>query len=269
MSQGTVIFEQDGDIGIITVDRPSRRNALSQDLWRAFVNRTSDARAAGVRVLILTGAGGHFSAGADLNPDNPLTHRIAPAVIHGDRGAGAEVIRELKAVMEAVSTFPAPTIAAVEGSCIGGGLELALACDLRVASREARIGLPEVRVGFIPDLGGTVRLTRLVGTGRAALLTLSGRLLSGAEAASYGLVEVSTDPGQALPAALDLARDILLGSPTAVRAALGVIRQTQDLPLPAALEAETEAGIDAMVSGDLLPGVQAFLTRSRPPWAPR
>jgi len=266
MSDGTVLLEREGGITVITLARPKRRNAISAGFWNALRDRVVEAADDPPRALIITGAEGHFSAGLDIKPDNPLLARVLPVVQGKDADGARALVRELKAVNDLVAGFPAPTIAAIEGACVGIGMELALACDLRVASREATFALPEVRLGLVPDLGGTVRLTRLVGPGRSALLTLAGRYWSGQQAFEAGCVEEICGPGEAMAKARALAADIHAGAPTANTGVLQVIRATADLDLADALTLETEAGANALLSGEPLEGLMARQTRKAPSW---
>ncbi len=266
MADGQVLLERDGGVAVITLDRPKRRNAISAGFWEALKARVIEAADDPPRVLIITGAAGHFSAGLDIKPDNPLLHRVLPVVQSKDANAARGLVRELKHVNDLVAGFPAPTIAAIEGACVGIGMELALACDLRVASREATFALPEVRLGLVPDLGGTVRLTRLVGPGRSALLTLAGRRWTGLEAHAAGAVELLCEPGEAMDHAQALADDIRAGGPTANTGVLQVIRATADLDLADALVLETEAGANALLSGEPMEGLMARQMGKPPRW---
>ncbi len=254
------------NIARITLSKPARRNALDEAMWSAFAERVAAAATASPRVLIVTGAGGHFAAGMDLGPDNPLHARIGPAIANRDVAAAANVIAWLKAILSGLAEFPAPTIAAIEGACAGSGFELALHCDMRVAARNAFLSLPEVRIGMVPDVGGTTRLTRLVGPGCAARLIATGERITGDEAFALGIVERVVEPGRALAEAEDMARLIAKGGPTAVREALGVIRRVPDLSLADAYAAETAAGAAALTSGEPLEGVQAFFEKRDPRW---
>jgi enoyl-CoA hydratase/carnithine racemase len=173
--EGRVHLEAQDGVGVLRLDRPARRNALGAQMWAMVAVRVDEAARMGLRALILTGAGPHFCAGMDLKPDNPLLARAAQAVGDGDPVAARALIEELKGVGARLRRFPAPTIAAIEGVCLGGGLELALHCDVRVAAETAQLGMPEVRLGMVPDVGGTALLSRLVGPGRAIALICSGR----------------------------------------------------------------------------------------------
>ena len=266
MSNGEVLLERAGGVATVTLSRPQRRNAVNAGFWDLLGQRLVEAADDPPRALILTGCDGHFSAGLDIKPDNPLLARVLPIVQKKDAAAARALVQELRSVCDLLAGFPAPTIAAIEGSCIGIGLELALACDLRVAAHDAVFALPELRLGLAPDLGGTVRLERLVGPGKAALLALACQRWNGTRAHRAGLVEIMCDPGQALAQAALLATEIRAGAPTAARGVLHVIRASHDLDLDDALTLETEAGANALLSGEPLEGLMARQAGKSPRW---
>lgn len=259
----------DGRVAILTIDRPQRRNALHGPLWSALRDSLRGLAEESPRVVILQGAAGHFCAGMDLRPDNPLLGRVAEAVRRGDEAAVRAIIVDLKQTMAAVRRIQAPVIAAIEGACVGGGLELALACDLRVAAEDAILSLPEVRYGMVADVGGVSRLTRLVGRARATDLALTGRRLDAQTALAWGLVDRAVPPGQAFPTARALATEIQRGSPAAVRGTLLVIRTAAELDETDLLLRETEAGATAVCSGEVMEGVASFASGQAPSWAER
>ncbi len=194
-------------IAFLELNRPEVRNAINKDVCDA-VSRALDAWSAQdeVRVLIISGAGGRaFAAGADIGELKERTH-------------GQAFLAWTQRMLQQVEDFPRPTIAAIDGYALGGGLELALACDLRVASKTAKIGMPEVTLGIYPSAGGTWRLPRLVGLGRAKELIYTGRVVEAAEAAGWGMFEslVETD---ARAEALRLAKLIAANAPLAVQVA--------------------------------------------------
>jgi len=252
-------------IAVLTLHRPERRNALTMDDWLALgdaATRVGDARA-----LVVTGSGGHFSAGMDLSLHNPLIQRIGPAIVEGKEEPARKLIEELKSCVQALADLEIPTFAAIEGACVGGGLEIALACDVRIAARDARIALTEVRAGMIPDIGGCVRLTRLVGPGRASDLAVTARTVDGAEAYALGIVERLVEPGEALAVATAAAQATAANGPTAVRLALRTIRLAPDLGLAEALSVETRGGVLALISGEPQEGIAAFLEKRPPRWS--
>ncbi len=262
MSSEHLSVEHDGPVAVVTLRREARRNALHGPLWTALGEAARALAAAPPRAVILTGAGGHFSAGMDLKPDNPLFERLLPALTGPDPGALRALILELKAAVGAFAELPCPVVAAVEGACTGGGLELALAADLRVASREAFFALPETRVGMMPDVGGTVRLARLVGRARATELILGNGRLDAGTALAWGLVNRLSAPGEALTAAKALAAELSSAAPTATREVLALLRA----PAPTFGD-ETEAGVRVLASGEAVEGVTAFLERRPPAWS--
>ena len=252
------------DIATLTIDRPERRNALSIDLWHAL--RDAARACTQARAVIVTGASGHFCSGMDLSPDNPVVGRIAPSILEGEEYPAFQLLKELKDCVAALTEIPCPTFAAIEGACIGGGLEVALACDVRIAAKNATIGLTEVRTGMIPDLGGCVRLTRLVGPGRAADLITTGRKVNGEEAFRLGFVERLAEPGEAFNQARAAALEVAKNAPTAVQLALNVVRMAPDLGVAEALSLETRAGVMALISGEAREGISAFLEKRSPDW---
>ena len=266
MTDPRIRLDIDDDVAILTLDRPERRNALCREMWVAIGEQVDEAAKANVRALILTGSGDHFSAGMDLKPDNAYIPMLMPAVTEGRRDVVESIIHELKTSLNKLENFPAPTIAAIEGACLGGGYELSLRCDIRIAGDTARLGLPKVRMGMVPDVGGTRLLTRLVGTGRAAMVICSGAAFEVAEAARLGMVERVVPAGQSMQAARQLASEIALGGPTSVNAAIHAIRS---IPGKTELEAcaiETAAGVQAVTSGEPVEGLQSFAERRPPQW---
>jgi enoyl-CoA hydratase/carnithine racemase len=246
-----------GEIRILTIDGEARMNVLS----RALVAELGDQarRAAGeecVRAVVLTGAGSRaFCAGANLKER---------------RGWTEDDVRrwlvELHAGLREIERCPKPWIAAVNGLALGGGCELALACDLRVLDPAAQMGLPEVRIGVIPGGGGTVRLSRIIGLGRARDLILTGRRVEASEALEIGLANRLGAAGQAVDAAIALAHEIAANAPISVGAAKASIEEAWDLPLDAALERERAHYEKTLRSEDRLEGLSAFAEKRPPKW---
>lgn len=235
----------------MTIDRPHRRNAVdaatARQLYEAFVAFDGDPRA---DIAILTGAGGTFCAGADLisiagGRPNEVT---APARMAGTLGPMGPTRLELGK----------PVIAAVEGFAVAGGLELAIWCDLRVASSDAVFGVFSRRFGVPLIDGGTVRLPRLIGHGRALEMILTGRPVEAAEAVEMGLATQLAEPGRALAAALELAEQLTGFPQRCLRADLASARLQWDLPLDAALYRETAGGRAVLDSGESRAGASSF-----------
>jgi enoyl-CoA hydratase/carnithine racemase len=259
------VHRQSADgVTVLTLSRPERRNALDRGMWHAL--REAAEASADARVVILTGEGPAFCAGLDLSPDNTILADAASAMHSGDETRAQALVRELKSCVQALADLPCPTLAAIEGACFGAGVELALACDIRIASEQAVFSLPEVRLGLVPDLGGCARLARLVGPGRAADLICTGRRVDAGEAHRLGLLERVVPAGAALSTARAAAGDILAGAPMAMRLALNVIRVAPDLGLDEALSVETRAGVLAVLSGEVAEGMAAAAARRAPRW---
>jgi len=197
----------DGGIGHLELNRPEVRNAINRELCEVL-GRVLDEWAArdDVRAVVLSGAGGRaFAAGADIAELKERTHKES-------------FLAWTQRLLQKVEDFPRPVIAAIDGYALGGGLELALACDLRVASKTAKVGLPEVTLGIFPSAGGSWRLPRIVGLGRAKELIFTGRIVDAAEAAQWGLFE-SLVESDALAEARRIAGLIAANSPLAVQVA--------------------------------------------------
>lgn len=261
----------DDGVAVLTIHRHGRRNALHWPLWLALGERLDQvlprcAPHGDVRALVLTGSGGHFCSGMDLKPDNPLVQRILPAIFDADHDAARGVILELKAITRKLLDLPVPTFCAIEGVAAGGGYEVALHCDVLIAAEDASVGLPEVRWGMVPDVGGTTLLARRVGRGRATLAVTTGRMFPAVQALTLGMVDLLCPPGQALDHARAAARDVGRGGPQAVSGALSALRRGLDLPLQDAFALETEAGVAALISGEPREGTMAFAEKRDPDW---
>jgi enoyl-CoA hydratase/carnithine racemase len=199
-----VEVRREGDVAVVTLNRPEKLNALSTDVERALADAFDGDEVEAARAIVIEGAGRAFSAGADITEMGGQT----PAAI-------MRYYRETGAMYEAVASSPRPTIAAIHGYCLGGGFELSLACDLRIATRDATFGLPEIELGILPSSGGTLRLVRAVGPARATELILSRRRLSAEEAYRIGVVSEVVDR-DATARAVELAADIASLPPLAV-----------------------------------------------------
>ena len=207
-----------------------------------------------VRAVVVSGRGERaFCAGSHIGEFIELRGRVAEK----------KLLLE-KLVYRQLATLPMPTIAAIEGNALGGGLELALCCDLRVASVAARLGMPEVRLAVIPGSGGTQRLPRVVGPARAKELILTGRILEAGEAAAIGLVNRVVPAGEALAAAMETAAEIAQRGPLAVREAKRLIDMAGDLDLDAGLAAELDASERIFDTEDMVEGARAFFEKRDP-----
>lgn len=253
-----------GKVGVVTLRREAKKNALNQAMW-AGLRSAADALAASLpRAVVITGTGRAFCAGMDVSPDNPQIASLAEAARTHDPGPMRALLEELRPAFDALVGLPVPVIAAINGLAYGGGAELAARCDLRVMDRDAEICFSEVRLGLMPDLGGAVAVTRLVGPAIASDLLLSARRVGADEALRLGLVNRVSAPGEALAEALSMAEQIAANGPRAVRATLSVIRATADLTEAEALELERERAAELMATGECAHGIAAFVSRQPP-----
>ncbi len=265
MNDYGVSLRRQGKIAIITLERPQKHNAFDQHMWDSLDKVVTELKQSLPRVIILTGAGDKaFCAGFDVNPENPLLKPILTATDGNDKGPAYGVIRRIRTSTDSLVSFPVPVIAAINGLAYGGGAEIASRCDLRVMDPGAVFCFSEVRLGLMPDHGGVVGLTKLVGASQAADLILTARKVGAEEALQLGLTNRISAPGKALEEALSLASSIAENGPSAIRHALTVIRKTNDLTTQEALELETEEAVSLIVSGESVHGISAFLTRQKP-----
>lgn len=249
-------FERRDAMGILSFNRPDKLNALSLEVLdelEGFLREVEQDTS--LRVLILRGEGRAFVAGADIRTMSGFQAEEAVAFA-----------RKGQRVFGLLEEMPQVVIAAVHGYALGGGMELAMACDIRVAERSAQFGQPEVHLGIIPGFAGTQRLPRLVGTGWARYLILTGRRISGEEAHRIGLVEVLADDGKALDMALEVAQDVLKGGPHAIPLAKRMILRGVDMPFPVAQAFEAETFAYLFTTGEPQEGMKAFLEKRRPSW---
>lgn len=250
-----VLASRDGAIATLTLNRPKARNSLNRAVFEGLLAQLSQLRRDdAVRAVILSGAGGVFCAGADITAFDAL--RAEPLL--GERAAsGAAVWSEL-------ASFPKPVIAAVEGPALGGGLELALACDIVIAGAGARFGLPEVKLGAIPGAGGTQRLIRSIGKSKAMALLLTGDFIDARKACEAGIVAEVVPAGEALQAATAMAARIAANSPLAVALAKDAALSSFETSLSQGLEHEKRNFTLAIASADCHEGQAAFLHKRAP-----
>lgn len=256
------LVERDGPVVIVTLNRPERRNALSAEMlvgmWDAWQLIDSDPK---VRCAILTGAAGHFCAGADLK-----------AMAAGDQGAQAQAIRQRmeqdpdlhwKALLRH-HRLSKPLIAAVEGYAVAGGTEILQATEIRVGAESSTYGIAEVRRGLFPLGGSTVRLRRQIAETVAAELLLTGRFVSAQEAKAIGLIGHVVPDGQALAKAKEIAAQISENGPLAVQAVLRSLRETEGLSEVDGLARELEIGQPIFATKDAMEGPTAFAEKRKP-----
>ena len=254
MTYQNILLETNNRISFLTINRPDKRNALNQ-ATRDDIQHALDAldKSTESRVLVITGAGDKaFIAGADINEFEGRTALTQREAMKGLR------------IFTAIEEFPKPVIAMINGFCLGGGLELALACDIRIASDTAKLGQPEINLGIIPGGGGTQRLTRLVGEGKAMELILTGDAIDAAHAKEVGLVNNVVPSADLRNTVVSLATRIADKSPIALRMAKDAVKSAARMSLREGLERETDLFCLTFGSEDKVEGVRAFLEKRKP-----
>ena len=245
-----------GSIIEIALNRPPA-NALGPPLLEGLHKGLDAAEALPAKVIVVSSVlPGFFAAGADIKHMSSV-----------DAESFAEYGDALRAAVERLAAHPALSVAAVDGLALGGGLELAMACSLRVAGSSARLGLPEVKLGLIPGGGGTQRLPRLVGRGRALDIMLTGREVDAEEALRIGLVDRLVPAGTAVDAARELARELCAASSPAQRAVVKTVDAAYDRPLGEGLRYEAEQVNELFERGEAMEGLRAFLDKRAPQFA--
>ncbi|MBQ1780567.1 MAG: enoyl-CoA hydratase/isomerase family protein [Bacteroidales bacterium] len=243
-------IDQNGAVTTLTISAPKSLNALNSTIL-GELNEALDNLPAGTRALIITGDGEKsFVAGADISEMATLNE--AEGTAFGKRGS--DVFRKIE-------TLPIPVIAAVNGFALGGGCEIAMACDIRICSNNARFGQPEVGLGIIPGFSGTYRLAKLVGMGMAKQLIFTGRNIKADEALRIGLVNSLHEPEELMPAAIEMAKKMLACAPTAICLAKLSINENYDLNAPEALELESKLFGKCFATADQKEGMDAFLNK--------
>jgi enoyl-CoA hydratase/carnithine racemase len=257
----TILFETRDRIAFITLNRPDSLNAMNRQMTRELVDVCQQVEGeSGIRIAIFTGAGEKaFSAGMDLK------ERAETAFSPIERRQ-QKLTNKIYTQARAVAAITKPTIAAIRGYCVGGGLEFALACDLRVAAEDAKLGLTEVRRGIIPGAGGTQRLTRAVGVTKAMEMCLTGDTVSGLEAKSLGLVNNAVPSADVLKTAEDLAARILKGAPMSVAFIKEAIKKGVELALEEGLRLEADLSALIGITEDAKEGPRAFAEKRPPVW---
>lgn len=254
-----LLLEKRGHTAVVTMDNPPA-NTWTRDSLAALKQLVADLnRDNDIWALVLHGRGDKFfSAGADLK-----------LFADGDAEVAKEMSQLFGAAFEALSQFRGVSIAAINGYAMGGGLEVALACDLRVAEQQAQMGLPEATVGLLPCAGGTQLLPHLVGEGWAKRLILLGERIDAATAERIGLVETVVAPGEALATALAWAEKAHRQSPSSVAVCKRLIQSARHTPPAHNLPLERELFVDLFATEDQREGVQAFLQKRKPEWRNR
>ena len=254
----TVRFDVADHVATVALDRPEARNAINTRMIRELeqvLSRLADDR--DVRVLALVGSEDCFCAGADVKE------------MRGTRGGDREPPERRYRFFRDLAALPFPTVAGIGGPAVGGGLELALCCDLRIAATNAKLGLPEVKLGIMPAAGGTQRLPRLVGAALAKELILTGEIVDGSTASSLGLVTRAVRPSTVLEETSALARRLAAGPPVALRAIKRAVEEGGQLPLERGLTLEQSLAAELRDTEDHREGVRAFVEKRSPVFAGR
>ena len=256
-----VLTEDRGAVRHVVLNRPEKRNAFNGDLVLAVGRALREAADdTAVRVVVIRGEGPMFSSGMDLSALNAVA--AAPENLRPFR-------RECLDAFDLAETMAKPTICQIHGACIGGAMELALACDLRVSASDALMGLPETRIGLIPDVGGSSRLPAVVGLGRAKELILTGKLIDGTEAERIGLVNRVAPADEVGAATEELVNELLACAPIAVGLAKRVMDAAAKPALSTTLELEVTAQQVCAASGDFAEGAAAFREKRQPEFSGR
>jgi len=252
MTDSNVLLEKNEGIALITINRPKALNALNTETLNELQAAVTDAEGDdAVKVIIITGAGEKaFVAGADI-----AQMRELPVL------EGRKMTLMGQKVFGLIEDLNKPVIAAINGFALGGGCELAMACDIRIASANAKFGQPEVNLGIIPGFGGTQRLARLIGKGRAKYYIFTGYMMTAQEAFALGLVDKVVDPGGLLAACKEIAATIMSKAPVAVMMAKKAINHGLDMDLASGVAYEAEAYTTTFASADRVEGMTAFVEK--------
>jgi len=261
-------FRKQGAIGIVEINRPLKKNAINYTCWEQMSTIIDSVRSAGeIKSLVITGKGDEmFSAGVDVSLQDPFVQNIFKAINENNKEKITRNFLFVHGILSNLASLPIPTIAALNADAYSGGLELALACDIRVAGQKAALCFQETRLGLIPDLGGTVRLSRLIGPGNAKDLIFSCRKIDTNEAKQMGLVQhIFPDQGF-MDHVLTYAGTIIENSPRAIEAVKKIIGETGAMPLETALAVERDEAGDTILSKQCFEGIGAFFEKRPPCW---
>ena len=249
-----VLIEKNGKIGVVTVNRPQQMNSMNSltrsELAEAFKLLENDKN---IAVILLTGSKGKaFIAGADIK-------EFLNQTIENEKKLEEDWI-----VTNIISNLKKPVIAVIDGFCLGGGLELAMSCDLRIASDRSKLGQPEINIGIITGAGGTQRLTRLIGEGRAMEMILTGRMITAEEAFRYGIINFVYDSDDLMDEAMKIANTIGEKSKYAIERAKKSVKAVSEMKLEDGLKLEREIFIECLNSEDGEEGITAFIEKRKP-----
>jgi enoyl-CoA hydratase len=261
-----VTYESRGFIGTITLKRPEKRNALNLALWLALSDALkSAAQDSEARVILLKGAGRSFCSGLDLSPANEIAGIISEMPSAEQKVRLFDLIRKIQVIHTELEIVRVPTIAVIQGHCLGAGLELVCSCDIRLCSADAVFALPEARYGIITDVGGLQRLPRIVGRAKAREMAFRGHSIGADEAKSIGLVNEVFETHDLLNSQADtIAAEIAANSPLAVQGAKEVMLYSEDVSTLKSLEYNAARSSMVLPSEDLLESFKSFLEERDP-----
>ena len=252
MEYKNLLLEAEGRVSVLTINRPEKRNALNQATRDEILHALDSLHSSDQRVLVITGAGEKaFIAGADITE------------FEGRTALDQREAMKQRRVFDAIEDCPLPVIAMINGYCLGGGMELALSCDIRIAGQNAKLGQPEINLGIIPGGGGTQRLTHLVGEGKSMELILTGDIIDAGIAYDLGLVNHVFPPQELRASTMAIAGRMADKSPVALRLAKESIKNANRMGVREAMDRETDLFCLAFTSEDKKEGVSAFLEKRK------
>ena len=263
-----IIFRQEGEIAFIEINRPEKKNALSSECWQ-LLDKYCDSLIDDnkIRALVITGRPEDiFSAGVDVMPTDPFIAGMFEAIQNRDKAKIVKGFADMQAVVSKLAHLPFPTVAAINGLCYGGAVELAAACDIRVVKEGAVICLQEARLGLIPDFGGTVRLSKLIGPARAKELIFTARKILPDEAKALGLVSHIFPAKDFIGQVTEYVQSITANGPKALEVVKEICDTAFTMEENQALEFENERAAENILSGQCIEGIGAFLEKRAPKW---
>ena len=263
-----LIYHEEGEIAFIEINRPEKKNALNYECWQLFDKYCDELIVDNqIRALVITGRPDDiFSAGVDVAPTDPFIAGMFQALQNRDKAKLIEGFADMQAVVSKLAHLPFPTVAAINGLCYSGAVELAAACDIRVIKEGAVICLQETRLGLIPDLGGTVRLAKLIGPARAKELILTARQILPDEAQTLGLVSHIFPAENFKSHVNEYVKRITANGPKALEVVKEICDSTLTMPEDEALEFERKRAAENVLSGQCIEGISAFLEKRSPQW---
>jgi len=264
-----LIYREEKEIAFIEINRPKKKNAINFECWKLFDSYFDDLKSSqGIRALVITGHPADiFSAGVDVTPSDKFITDMFQALQNQDKVNLVDGFAHIQGVLTKLARLTFPTIAAINGICYSGASELALACDLRVAKEGAVICFQETRLGLIPDLGGTVRLAKLVRPGCAKDLIYSARKIGAEEAKQLGLINHIFPKDNFRSRVTEYVESITTNGPMALQVVKEIIDSTISMDEDQALAFEREKAASNVLSGQCIEGITAFLGKRSPKWA--